>query len=834
LEIGIEGIKHPQKNHPSGILRTAISKYFVSALVLIMIFTGLYILSRFNYPLFHSVVDMGTVFIAASVFVVVWNSRHLLDNYYYLFIGIAFIFFAFLDFMHLLGNKNMGVFPQFGNLGPTLYIASRYVLSISFMVAPFFIRRRLNVAGAFLTYSVVTILIMLSIFYWQIFPITYIEGVGLTRFKIISDYIICLILSGAIGLLFINRRSFDPKVLRTIIYSIILSITTGLAFTLYTDPFGITNAIGHFLQIASFFLVYRVFVETVLTKPQDILYRNLKQSKEEVLRLNIELEKVNLDLKKDIIEHKKAEEALQESEKKYKSIVETANEGILIGAPDGKIVFANQKMADLLGYPLSEIIGVEGLKFMDMNQKEKVYQTRKELETGILMQKEFKFSRKDGTTLWTLASISPQFDNTGKHIANLAMHTDITERKNGEEALKINNERLTILSEANSLLLSNEDPEKIVQTIANKVMIHLNCDCFFNFIADENAGKLRLNAYAGIPEETAMGIAWLNYGEAICGCAARDGCPIVSENIQQNGDMRAALVRSFGVQAYAAHPLIVGLKTIGTLSFGTRSRIAFTGDETALMKTIAGQVSIAMERKLNGENLKRYAIDLESANKDLESFSYSVSHDLRAPLRRLDGFSQALMEDYSDKFDEQGRQWLVNIQTSSQHMGHLIDTILRLSRVTRIELKFEKINLSQIACSLAARLKETEPGRQVNFNIMSGVEAIGDSNLLELALQNLLGNAFKFTKERQPAYIEFGFTQQEGKKIYFVKDNGVGFDMKYADKLFMPFQRLHNSNEFPGTGIGLATIQRIIHKHGGKVWAEGVVNQGATFYFTLE
>ena len=167
------------------------------------------------------------------------------------------------------------------------------------------------------------------------------------------------------------------------------------------------------------------------------------------------------------------------------------------------------------------------------------------------------------------------FDDHGNITGSVHVARDITSLKKAEKALKTNNERLRILSETNSLLLSAENPEKIVQTIASKVMVHLSCDCFFNFIVDESAGKLRLNAYAGIPAETAKGISWLNFGEAICGCAARDSCRIVSENIQENGDMRAVLVRSFGVQAYAAHPLSVGVKTVGTLSFGTRSRTHF-------------------------------------------------------------------------------------------------------------------------------------------------------------------------------------------------------------------------------------------------------------------
>jgi PAS domain S-box-containing protein len=260
-------------------------KYIVISLISIAVIIGLYVLSRYNYPLFHSMADGITALIATGVFVLVWNRRHLLDNHFYLLVGMAFLFFAFWDFLHLLGNRNMGVFPQYGNMGPTLYIISRYLLSISLLISPFFIRRKLNASVTFAIYSTVTALLLLSVFYWQNFPVTYIEGIGLTPFKVISDYVICAILLVSIILLVINRRALDARVFRLVIFSLILSIATGLAFTAYTDPFGATNALGHFFQIASFYLIYAAFMETIVVRPQDILYRNMKESEQKYRNL---------------------------------------------------------------------------------------------------------------------------------------------------------------------------------------------------------------------------------------------------------------------------------------------------------------------------------------------------------------------------------------------------------------------------------------------------------------------------------------------------------------------------------------------------------------------
>ena len=224
---------------------------------------------------------------------------------------------------------------------------------------------------------------------------------------------------------------------------------------------------------------------------------------------------------------------------------------------------------------------------------------------------------------------------------------------------------------------------------------------------------------------------------------------------------------------------------------------------------------------------------LESANKELEAFSYSVSHDLRAPLRSIDGFSQAILEDYQDKLDAEGQADLRRVRAATQRMAQLIDDMLDLSRITRAEMRREEIDLSALARSLPAELQRAEPEREVEFVIADGLTANGDAHLMRIALENLFRNAWKFTGKHQKAKIEFAITQNNGKSAYYVRDDGAGFDMAYVNKLFGAFQRLHPVSEFNGTGIGLATVQRIINRHGGRIWAEGAVEKGATFYFTL-
>lgn len=359
-------------------------------------------------------------------------------------------------------------------------------------------------------------------------------------------------------------------------------------------------------------------------------------------------------------------------------------------------------------------------------------------------------------------------------------------------------------------------------------------------LVDQASGVLRVhNSQVGEAEPQT---GPLPLGQGISGLVAENG------RAWRIGDVRqepAYLMPRSGMLSELCVPLKVGDKVLGVINVESAALEAFSDADERLLTTLAGQLAIAIERlrtetalrQLNAELEQRVmerTSELNVANQELEAFSYSVSHDLRTPLRSISGFSQILLDDYGENLDEVGRNYVRTVLEQCQHMANLIDDLLNLSRVTRAQLRRGKVNLSQLSEATLGRLRQAQPERQVECLVAPGLSASGDQNLLQIALENLIANAWKFTGKVSSARIEVGLMHEaDGTATYFVRDNGAGFDMAYADKLFGAFERLHSQREFSGTGVGLAIVQRIIKRHGGRVWAEGVVNGGATFFFTL-
>ncbi len=498
------------------------------------------------------------------------------------------------------------------------------------------------------------------------------------------------------------------------------------------------------------------------------------------------------------------------AEVRFTNIVNLAADAIISVDEEQRILIFNQGAERIFGYTAAEMLGQP----LDMLLPERFaeahrghirrFGTEPETARDMSRRPEVHGRRKDGTEFPAEASISKVKENG--NIQFTVFLRDISARKQAEAALRESEEVFRRLFE------DANDPNLLIKN-----------GCF----VECNAATMKLLGYSSKSE-------FLNYSPSKVSPAYQpDG---------RSSDEKAAEMIAIALRVgYHRFEWIHARADGSTIPIEVTLTPITVGGEVilhTLWRDITERKRAEEEIRQLNVNLERRVIErtteLQAANQELEAFSYSVSHDLRSPLRSIDGFSQAVLEDCADKLDDQGREHLNRVRAATQHMGLLIDDLIKLARVARAEMHRESVDLSALAAAVLAELQKSEPERRVECRIKPGLTAEGDARLLRVALDNLLGNAWKFTGKTANARIEFGALPPEtGGPAYFVRDNGAGFDMTYAGKLFGAFQRLHTAHEFPGTGVGLATVQRIVHRHGGRVWAEGAVGKGTTFYFTL-
>ncbi len=649
---------------------------------------------------------------------------------------------------------------------------------------------------------------------------------------------------------------------------------------------------------------------------------------EAVNQTTAELKKVTAsqaDLQKEIYDRKHAEEALRESEKKYRRIVEMANEGIWEVDAERKTTYMNRRMAEMLGYSLDDAIKKS---WMDFTDSEGVALSNRNVEKrrrGEPDSYEYKLIRGDGTPLWVHVNAAPIHGVDGTYESSLSMLTDITERKLAEERLRRSEIRwnTAIESFAEGAIIATEDEQVIYWNPAARAMHGIsgpdefiepleNTPLTFELWTRDGSHKLDLDewpmrrikrgeslrnlelrirrpdqgwekifSYSGTMVDTAAGerlifltchdltelrraeaalrenredldraqavgqigwwrhntrknvLTWSAENHRIFGVP--EGTPLsyefflsmVHPDDRQNVDMQwQAGLR--GEPYDFEHRIVVDNKTKWV-----REKAYLEFDTSGQLLGGFGITQDITTRKQAEEDLRLRTEELAATNKELESFSYSVSHDLRAPLRSIKGFSSILLEDYSGKLDEDAANLLTRIATSTDRMAAIINDMLSLAKISRESTHCQEIDLRSIANSVVNELRNTGPERNVEINIAHELPAFADARLMGIALSNLIGNAWKYSSKNPSARIDIGLMSKEKENIFFVRDNGAGFDMTLAHKLFQPFQRLHPASEFPGTGIGLAIVHRIIGRHGGRIWAESDIEKGSTFYFTL-
>jgi PAS domain S-box-containing protein len=504
---------------------------------------------------------------------------------------------------------------------------------------------------------------------------------------------------------------------------------------------------------------------------------------------------------------------LTESERRYFDVYNIAPLAFVLWDRECRVTDWNTRAEKMFGWKREEVLGRNFFDFLiPETVRFQIEDVAQALLHGELPSCNINENlTKSGKIILCEWNNATRYDDEGNVIGAISLALDITERKQTEEALQ---EKERFLSSVFSSIL---DGISVLDNELNIIRVNPTMERWYAY-ALPLVGKKCYQAYHGRTESCEI---CPTLDTLASGRASHEVVPRRGSGGEINGWLDLYSFPLFDVETGQLQGVIEYVRDI------TEHKKA--EDEI---------------RRLNEELEQRVADrtrQLETVNKELEAFAYSASHDLRSPLNNILGFSQILLDEYNTQVDERGKRYLRNIRTSCLQMNQLINDLLSLSTATRSPLNREQVDFSGLAQSVADQLKEMGPERDVEFVISPGLFVNGDFRLLRLALENLLGNAWKFTGGVDHGKIEFGVLQQplkhepEGKdlRVYYVRDNGAGFNMEYAERLFQAFQRLHGSSEFPGTGIGLATVRRIIRRHGGTIWAEGAVGKGATFYFTL-
>ncbi len=505
----------------------------------------------------------------------------------------------------------------------------------------------------------------------------------------------------------------------------------------------------------------------------------------------------------------------------YRLIVETAQEGIWTIDQQGLTTFVNSRMAAMLGYEREEMLGKHLFYFMDEEQQAIAANNMQRRRSGIREQHDFQFQHKNGEPVYALLETGPLYTAGGEYIGALAMVADITERKKAHQALVEQDARLKQAMHIAKLGLWEWDVATDRTTWAG--------DMF--------------RIYGISPQ------AFTGRGEDYLDFTHPDDRALQRENIRLAFDKAAAASAKSAGEEGEETRVSIDPKEFRIVR-PDDSECIVLGDAVAVVDhkgrplRMIGTLLDITDRRLAERELRRHREDLERivaertnqltrANAELESFSYSVSHDLRAPLRSIDGFSAIIVEECGDHLSAKAQDCIGRVRAAAQRMGRLIDEMLELSRVARIEPRMIAIDVSALAKEIVEEIASASDGRQVEVAIQDELAAHGDAQLLRRLPQNLLENAWKYTSKKEHPRIWVGSERYPWGEVFFVQDNGAGFDMAYAKQLFGLFQRLHAVDEFPGTGVGLANAKRIVEKHHGAIWAKGEVGVGATFYFTL-
>jgi PAS domain S-box-containing protein len=836
---------------------------FVLAFGFILVFLTQY----YSYLVFHTLAELFSIVVAYLVFIMAWKSQRFLSNGYLLFVGISFLFVGTIDLVHTLAYKGMGVFVTYDSDLPTqLWIAARYLQAVSMLAAPLFLYRRINpnIFGA--GFTVVTALLGLSIFYWDIFPIAFVEGVGLTPFKRYSEYLIALIFGISGILLYQNRDQFDRKVLQWLLTSLGISILSELAFTEYASVYGMANMVGHMLKILAFFFVYKAIVETGFDKPYNILFRQLKAN----------------------------EEALRLSEARIRRLVDSNIIGVIFTDCHGGITSANDAFLTMLGYSLDDLFTGK-LRWTDLTPVD--FKDKDDLaiaeslsnEKGACTPYEKEFIHKDGRRIPVLVGFALL---EGSHTEYINFILDTSEMKKAQEALTRIEWILTKSGKRRSaegldtinlqpygdLAELNRD-RTLLKLVGKEVLSDVVGD--FLEVLDTSAAVYEKNGDYALWTFSSGWCRHLNQASReLCRTTSNQealgsGKWLCHESCWTRAASKSMVTKepmdvpcAGGINIYTV-PIMAAEEVVGALSVGYgdpptdpkvlqeiaaryetsldklqelaatyQSRPSYMIELAKNRLEVSARLLGALVQRQRAENeAQAYARKLELTNQELEDFTSIASHDLQEPLRKIQSFGSKLKDRYEG--DPVGKDYLERMVSGADRLQRMIQALLSYSRVTRQMMTFEPVDLSDLARQVISDFEVSleESGGEVVVGDLPVVEA--DPIQMRQLLQNLISNAVKFHKEGVPPVVRVDsqiIRRNNGSAPLiqmFVADNGIGFDKKYTDQIFQPFQRLVGKKMYEGSGIGLSICRKIVERHHGSLAVESTPEVGTTFIITL-
>ncbi len=755
----------------------------------IAVLFGFYLTSLYSFLLFHTLTEMFGIVVACAVFLLAWNARRFLRNNYLLFVGEAYLFVGGMDLLHTLAYQGMVIFPHADpDMATQLWVGARYMESVSLLLAPLFLGRRLRPVRVFAVYTVIFAVLVASIMVWEIFPRCYVEGTGLTRFKIVSEYVICLILIAAMAMLLKHRGQFDRDVLHLLVWSIVLTIGAELSFTLYVSVYSASILVGHFFKIISFYLIYKAIIETGLRKPYELVFRELKK-------------------KQESLEEQRA--ALRVSQEQYRIVADFNYDWEYWIDVQGLPVYMSPSCERITGYSPADFIENLGL-LLDIAHPDDREQVARHLSQACRSDEpevhflDFRIVDRQGRIHWIDHVCQAVAGQNGEPLGRRVSNKDITDRKSVEEALRASEGTLNTILESTPVGISMAENRRILRTNrAYKEIFGFECpedyvgkDSRFLFVSDADydlVGEL----YQGLRDGTTKGID-------------------VKQRRKNGSTFDAYLVFR------AVDPSDPTGKVICSVTDITWRKQAEEKQKQLVDELKHFTYIVSHDLRAPITNVAGFAGEIRTTLEEVGPMIERAAKVLTGEERAL--IKHALEEDLPES--------LGFIRSSVSRMDGLVNAILGLSRLGRRDLHFEALNMNELVKEILDSLAHQIEQSDLAVTVGALPEVTADRTAMEQIMGNLVDNTVKYLDPARPGKLEITGNRLNAETLIRVKDNGRGINLEDLDKVFQIFQRAGNQ-DVPGEGMGLAHVRTLVRRHGGQIWCESEPGVGSTFSFTI-